>query len=714
MIENKIYENFISGLYEGKGFGSILRRERAFGVSAAQLKAALILLEDKGKIYYANGKYYQKRPNKPVIEENPIKLIGKIRTNERGFGFLCVEGDKDYFVAPENLGDCLNGDTVEGVTVRGRGTNDSARVVKVIKRGFTSLVGTYFTEGAFSYVRPDDKGYLCDIFIIYDQTGGAEVGDKVYIEIERFPKNRCPEGKVISIIGKSFLLETEEEALVYKFNLHKDFSPESKAAAASIKKEIADNEVIDRLNLENEIIFTIDGDTAKDFDDAVSLKTNESGNYILGVHIADVSAYVTERSALDNDAFERGTSTYFPDRVIPMLPFELSNGICSLVEGERRLTVSVFCEIDGSGNVLDAQFFKSYIKSKKRLTYREVDRLFEGDKEVEERLSTVKDTLFKMKDLAKILENRRAVEGYINLDVKEADLNITNGSVQIGIHEATAATKLIEQFMITANEAVASFLFYQELPCVYRIHETPSAEKLKILQDFVDALGIKFFFRRDGVRPKDFQKLLSAVEGKPYSSVVNKVVLRSMQKAKYSPQNEGHFGLASKCYCHFTSPIRRYPDLLVHRALKAALDGEIMQKIDLYEDFFVSAAERSSERERNSEEAERAVDDLFKAKYLEDRIGEEAEGVISGVKESGVFVELDNTCEGFVPIELFPRGSYSFEKDKFSLKSSKFDFSIGKKVSVFIDGVDLGERKAQFSFADLGECRIKSNRKNKK
>ena len=712
VIEEKIFQNFINGLYDGKGFGSILRRERTFGVSPAELKHALLSLEDKNRVYFANGKYYTKSANKPVIADNPIKLTGKMRVNERGFGFLCVEGDKDYFVAPENMKDALNGDEVEGVTVHGRGTNDSARVIKVVKRGYTSIVGTFFTEGAFFYVRPDDKGYLCDIFIKDGAESKATVGDKVFVEITRFPKNRCPEGRIVSVIGRGFMIDTEEQALIYKHDLNKDFSENAKAEAASFSQKVADNQVIGRLNLENETIFTIDGDTAKDFDDAVSLCRKENGNYYLGVHIADVSEYVRSGSALDNDAFERGTSVYFPDRVIPMLPFELSNGICSLSEGVRRLTLSVFLEIDENGNVFDTRFEKSYIKSKKRLTYREVDKLFEGDKEIAEKLSDLKETLFEMKKLSEVLAKRRELEGYIDLKVKESDVTVEGSEIKVGIHASTAATRLIEHFMIAANEAVAGFLFYQELPCVYRVHERPITDKVKILRDFVDALGVKFLSRQGGVHAKDLQKLLRSVEDKPYSSVVNKIVLRCMQKAKYSPQNEGHFGLASKCYCHFTSPIRRYPDLLVHRALKDALDGVILSKIDLYEDCFEKAADRSSQRERNAEDAERAVDDLYKAKYLENMIGEEADGVISGVKESGVFVELENTCEGFVPIEFFPRGAYNFEKDKFSLSSGKFDFSIGKRVRIIVEGVDLSERKAQFSFSDVKDCK-KSAKKRK-
>lgn len=705
----KLYKLFLRGVYDGADYAAVWARERTFGVKSRELRSALTELKVQGKIELKCGRYFVNPRLKAEFEkqeaEKLVKLVGVIRTNERGFGFLTVEGDKDYFISPENLGDALNGDTVEAYPVSGRGTNDSARVLKVLSRGKTALVGVFFREGAYSYVRPDDKGYLSDIFIPDKCVGEAKVGDKVYLSITDFPKRRCPEGKIESVIGRQFTLDTEEKAIILNYGLDKDFTPEASSEAAAIKQEIADNEVIGRLNLENELIFTIDGDTAKDFDDAVSLGRTEDGNYRLGVHIADVSAYVTMDSPLDKCAFERSTSVYFPDRVIPMLPFELSNGIYSLNEGVRRFTLSVFCEIDDGGKILKTDFYKSVIRSKKRLTYRKVDALFDGDETVKDEYKEVAESLFEMRELAQILKKRRSEQGYIDLDVKESDITIDGDKITVQTHKATEATQLIEQFMITANEAVASFLFYQKLPCVYRIHEKPLKEKLEFLREFTAALGIKFILRRDECYPKDFQKLLSMVGDKDCAAVVNKTVLRSLQKAKYSTENLGHFGLASKCYCHFTSPIRRYPDLLVHRALKAALDGSIMELIDLYEDFFQKAAYNSSQKERNAEDAERAVDDLYKAKYLEDHVGEEFRGVISGVKDSGVFVEFENGCEVFCPIETFPAGAYDYDRDSFTLESRRYGFTIGKPVGVAILGVDLSERKAQAVLTDIKACK---------
>lgn len=704
----KLNKIFLTGVYDGCVFNDIYMRESSFGIKKRELENALSNLLKEGKVKKRGEKYYadkEKRLGKEKkSDENAVFIVGVLRTNERGFGFLSVDGDKDYYVAPQDLGDALSGDRAEAIKVFGRGTNDSARITKVIERGRDSVVGTFFTEGALSYVRPDDKNYLSDIYIPTANVNGARMGEKVFVKIVKYVKMRCPEGKVEAILGSPFLMETEENAIIFSYALNEDFSPQAMEKARLFKQKVDDNALIGRLNLEDALIFTIDGDSAKDFDDAVSLEKTDDGNYLLGVHIADVSEYVIKGDEIDKCAFKRATSVYFPDRVIPMLPFELADGLCSLVEGERRLTVSVFCEIDNGGKVINTDFKKSFIRSRKRLTYAMVDALFSGDGKIKKELSDIADTLFEMKKLSEILKENRRENGYVDLDVKESDILINDGIIDVKLHESTAATELIEQFMITANEAVASFLFYQSAPCIYRIHEKPTREKTTQLKEFAAALGIKFNLRKDECYPKDIQRLLTAAKGRETAALINKTVLRSMAKAKYSTLNAGHFGLASKCYCHFTSPIRRYPDLNVHRSLKYLLDGNIDELTGL-EEYFEAAATVSSQQERNAEEAERAMDDLYKARYLEDRIGEEYVGVISGVTANGAFVGLDNGCEVFCPIEIFPNGKYEFDRAAFSLKSARFDFSIGKKVGVKILGVDLGERKAQAAFTDLSKVR---------
>ncbi|MBO7525238.1 MAG: VacB/RNase II family 3'-5' exoribonuclease, partial [Clostridia bacterium] len=544
-----------------------------------------------------------------------------------------------------------------------------------------------------------------------NQLNGAPYGMKVVCEVLNPSAKRAEyEGRIIEVLGDPGNNDVAMLSILRQFGLSNVFpaavtDEASRLPLSPTEEQIEEAILHGRKDLRNLQTITIDGEEAKDLDDAISISKLEKGCYRLWVHIADVSEYVKTGGAIDKCALKRATSVYFPDRVIPMLPFELADGLCSLVEGETRLTLSVFCEIDKGGNVLTTDFKKSFIKSKKRLTYNEVDRLFNVDESLRADLGEIAEKLFLMRDLSKLLKSRRREQGYIDLDVKESDVTVSGGELKVSLHESTAATELIEQFMITANEAVANLLFYQNIPCIYRIHEKPTNEKLLSLKAFAAALGVKLNLRKDECYPKDIQKFLIAAGDKETQALVNKTVLRCMAKAKYSTQNLGHFGLASKCYCHFTSPIRRYPDLNVHRVLKSVLDGEIMEKIDLYADFFIKAAEISSQKERNAEEAERAMDDLYKAAYLSKRVGEEFVGVISGVTSGGAFVALPNGCEVFCPIDLFPNGQYEFDKDAFSIKSARFDFRVGKSVGVKILGADLSERKAHAAFTDLRSVR---------
>lgn len=702
-----ILKKFRRGDYDGKSFKFIHRAEKEdLKLSERSLDLVLSDLISDGKIVCKDGKFYltDKERQKLTAKEEE-KVVGKLRCNEKGFGFVVVEGDKDYYISPDLMGQALDTDIVECRVLPGKnGANDAAEVVKVVERGFTSLVGTFFKEGGNSYVRPDDRAYLADIYIPNAASSAAKEGDKVFVSIEKFPKNRCPEGKINAVIGKANDFSTEEDSMLYASSVLRTFDEKVMAEAKSIEQKVSDNRLIGRLDLRNKLIFTIDGDTAKDYDDAVSLEVNENGNYLLGVHIADVTAYVKFKGEIDKEAFERGTSVYLPDRVIPMLPFELSNGICSLNEGEDRLTVSVFAEIDRDGNVLGSQIFESVINSKHRMTYNNVDKIIDGDEDLRTKYADIAPVVDKMNELRLILEKRRKEEGYVELDVREGDITLDGGKISVSLHKATPATKLIEQFMILANEQVAEYLFYGNYPCVFRVHEKPSAEKLENLKKFLSALGIRVTWKKDDIFPSDFARLLLSVADKPTFSVVNRTVLRSMQKAYYSTENEGHFGLASKCYCHFTSPIRRYPDLTVHRVLKAALNGDISAITDLYEDFSTLAANNSSDREKRAEECERNVDDLYKAKYMEDKIGEKFDGIISGVIANGLFVELENTCEGFVPLDLLPAGKYTFDADTYRLYSSKRTFKLGDKVKIIVVSADFTSRRVDFALLDEKSC----------
>lgn len=702
-----ILKKFRRGDYDGKSFKFIHRAEKEdLKRSERSLDLVLSDLVVDGKIVCKDGKFYlaDKERQKLTAKEEE-KVVGKLRCNEKGFGFVVVEGDKDYYVSPDLMGQALDTDIVECRVLPGKnGANDAAEVIKVVERGFTSLVGTFFKEGGNSYVRPDDRAYLADIYIPNAASSAAKEGDKVFVSIEKFPKNRCPEGKINAVIGKANDFSTEENSMLYASSVLRTFDEKVMAEAKSIEQKVSDNRLIGRLDLRNKLIFTIDGDTAKDYDDAVSLEVNEKGNYLLGVHIADVTAYVKFKGEIDKEAFERGTSVYLPDRVIPMLPFELSNGICSLNEGEDRLTVSVFAEIDKDGKVLGSQIFESVINSKHRMTYNNVDKIIDGDEGLRTKYACLAPVVDKMNELRLILEKRRKEAGYVELDVREGDITLDGGKISVSLHKATPATKLIEQFMILANEQVAEYLFYGNYPCVFRVHEKPSTEKLDNLKKFLSALGIRATWKKDDIFPSDFARLLLSVADKPTFSVVNRTVLRSMQKAYYSTENEGHFGLASKCYCHFTSPIRRYPDLTVHRILKAALNGDISAITDLYEDFSTLAANNSSDREKRAEECERNVDDLYKAKYMEDKIGEKFDGIISGVIANGLFVELENTCEGFVPLDLLPAGKYTFDADTYRLYSSKRTFKLGDKVKIIVVSADFTSRRVDFALLDEKSC----------
>ncbi len=704
-IETRIVKKFKSGEYKDLTFIEIAKKEGLVTDDELKfLRAKLSYLCKDNILYLSKGKY---NLSKRELFKDPKKVsdaeivVGELRTNPRGFGFLVTE-QGDYFIAPENLGYALNGDICECAVLYGKsGKRDAAIVLKVREHTITKLAGVYFTEGAFSYLRPDDSHYLCDIQLT--DLGGfrLEKGDKVFVEITDFPKRNCPQGKIIAHLGKSFELKAEENSIIYSCGFYEEFPENARYQATHINQKVGDNQLIDRLNLENELVFTIDGDTARDFDDAVSLSILDNGDYYLGVHIADVSEYVTHKSPLDNSAYMRGTSAYFPDRVIPMLPFELSNGICSLVEGERRLTVSVFAQIDGTGKVVDSKICESYIRSSKRMTYNNVQKIIDGDSWALQEFEKIVPTVLKMNELKNILEQRRAQEGYIDLAVKEGDVYFDGDKIEVTLHKSTDATRLIEQFMILANEIVAEYLFYLSLPAVYRVHEKPDKSKTETFKDFLRVLGVNVQWRRDELYPLDYQRLLKSLQGTPKFAVVNKAMLRSMQKAFYSTENLGHFGLASKCYCHFTSPIRRYPDLLVHRALKASIKGDMGALIDIYADFFKLAAVQSSKRERLADEAERAVNDLYKVKYLEAFIGEEFKGIINGVNQHGLYVELENTCEGFIPLELLPGGAFEYDEKSYSLKTKKHTYKMGDEMEIVIVGCDIAERKAFFAPANL-------------
>lgn len=617
----------------------------------------------------------------------------KVKANPQGYAFLIPEGkaerENDYFVPKKHLNDALDGDFVLAVPVRG--TKDEARVIKILERGRTRVIGVFQADRRAGYVIPDDRAYLSDVFIPLSLCGGAKDGDKVVAEITSYPRGKAVGGKVVEVLGTDGDFFVEEEAILRTYGYANSFPCYVEETAEKVAAEPVGLD--GRRDLRNLLTITIDGVDTRDIDDAVSLET-VNGNYRLGVHIADVSHYVKPNGCIDKEAYSRGTSVYFPDRVIPMLPKALSNGACSLNEGEDRYAMSCFMVFDKRGNRLSFELCESVIRSDRRMTYDEVTAILDGKDDCPEIAPMLRD----MAELCLILENKRKEAGAVTLDVKEAHIYLNErGEIVIPDYERALSHRIIEQFMVSANECVAEFSERRKAPFLYRIHEQPAPEKASLLYGFLRDLGINAKGDTGDARPVDYQRILQQVGDKPFASVVNKVMLRSMQKARYCEENKGHFGLASGCYCHFTSPIRRYPDLFIHRVLKCLLHGEDETAKSKFAPLARVAAIDTSERERQAETAERDVDDLYKVAYMQTRLGEEYDAVISGVIESGIFAELANTVEGFIRFESLPADRYDYYPEKFLLKGKNHVYRIGDKVRVKVAGCDLGSRRVQFT-----------------
>ncbi|MBD5632047.1 MAG: ribonuclease R [Clostridia bacterium] len=565
-------------------------------------------------------------------------------------------------------------------------------VKRAYERGAKRVIGTLEVLRRDGMVTPDNLKQP-KIFINKINFGGAKDGDKVICEVLSYPKGKAPDGKVIEVLGESGELECEELSIIRAFNLTTEFDEEVLKQA----DEVAAKEIVlgDRRDLRDKLIFTIDGEDTRDIDDGISLEKSGK-NYVLGVHIADVSHYVLPRTALDNEAYARGTSVYFPDRVLPMLPKALSNGACSLNEGEDRYALSCVMTFDENGARKNYEVFKSVIRSRHKTTYPEIAAICAKDPHICRKYGDLTDTVYEMEKLCLLMEKRREKEGSVNLDVMDAHIYVDeNGEIVIPPCERSISQRIIEQFMISANEAVAEFLTANKAPCLYRIHERPAPEKAENFYAFLRDLGINANADFEEISPGDFQKILKSAEDKPFYSVVNKVMLRTMQKARYAEVNVGHFGLASKCYCHFTSPIRRYPDLFVHRAVKCVLEN----KGDKLEKLKKTAAENAahcSDRERVADEAERKVDDLYKLAYMYERLGETYDATISGVTQHGIYCELKNTVEGLIPLEDLPADRYEYIPEKFLLKGVRRSFRLGDTVRIEVVDCDLGRMKVLF------------------
>jgi len=657
-------------------------------------------LEDEGEVI-------RTRANRYGLPDKMNLIKGRIQGHAKGFGFLIPEtpGEPDVFVSEKDLNGAMNGDTV---LVRLNGTATGKRlegeVIRILKRDVTQVVGTFQDVTTYGFVVVDDKRMAQDIFIPKEAFNGAAEGHKVVVNITKYPEGRrSAEGEVVEILGHKNDPGVDILSIIRKFQLPESFPEAVLREAESIPDSISPEEIRNRRDLRDEIIVTIDGEDAKDLDDAISLKKNEKGNYLLGVHIADVSYYIKENSELDKEALKRGTSVYLVDRVIPMIPHRLSNGICSLNPKVDRLTLSCEMEITSQGDIVSHEIFESVIRTTERMTYNNVRKIVEReDEEVLARYEPLVPFFDMMKELALILRKRRMDRGAVDFDFKEAKVLVNEDGhpYDVVIRERSIAEKIIEEFMLAANETVAEHFHWLNVPFIYRVHEDPKPEKLQNFLEFVTNFGYVVRGNPSSIHPRSLQQLLEQIKDTPEETIISTVMLRSMKQAKYMAESLGHFGLATEFYTHFTSPIRRYPDLIVHRLIRTYLiEGDVQAETqDHWGSRLGEIAQHASDRERQAVEAERETDDLKKAEFMKDKIGEEFEGVISGVTSFGIFVELENTIEGLVHVSYLTDDYYHYHEKQYAMigeRSGKI-YRIGDSVKVKCSNVNIEERSIDF------------------
>ena len=674
-IQNKLHLNKVEEIQE---LGEVLRA-----------------LEEEVIIYHTNKDRY-------MLLENSHLRKGVMRANKKGFGFVEVDNlDDDIYVSADNMNGAIHDDVVlVEITSKMNLDRLEGRILKIIKRQVSRYVGEINFVNDIGIVTLDDKKVKIEIQIKKEDSLNAVDGHKVLVELGKRINNHKYYGKVLEIIGHKNDPGVDILSIVYKYNINTEFPEDVKEEVKNIPMEVLEEELKGRVDLRDEIIFTIDGNDTKDIDDAISIQILPNGHYKLGVHIADVSYYVKEGSPLDNEAMERGTSVYLVDRVIPMLPHELSNGICSLNPNVDRLAISCVMEFDNKGRQIEYDIFPSVIKSRIQMTYENVNKILEKN-EVVEGYEPYIETLKEMQELAQILRKAKIDRGYIDFEIDEAKILVDENCVPTEIVKRNRGTGelLIEDFMIAANECVATHIYFMNLPFVYRVHEIPKEEKIRSYLSFIGTLGYQITGDVKDFKPKTMQKLVKSLEDKPEFKILSSLLLRSMQKAVYKPENLGHYGLASKCYTHFTSPIRRYPDTTVHRLLRTYLfDKDLSQNtLRHWEDKLVYVTEHSSSRERASVDCEREVEDMKMAEYMESHIGEEFEGMISSVTSFGMFVELDNLIEGLVPLRDM-KDFFHYDEERMTLtgERSNVKYTIGEKVIVKVVRASKEEKTIDF------------------
>ncbi len=638
--------------------------------------------------------------------------VGKMQITKKGFGFALIDSIEmnDVFIPTGELNGAMNADRVMiKLTKMGKDDKKSeGTVINIVERANVEIVGTFEPSRNFGFVIPDDQRIKKDVFISKNNTLGAKQGDKVVVEMTKWPEDRRnPEGKIIEVLGQAGAPGVDILSVIRTYKLPETFNHKVMTEAESIPTEASEDEIKKRRDFRDYRIVTIDGKDAKDLDDAVHVIKLDNGNYELGVHIADVSHYVRENKKIDKEAFKRATSVYLLNRVIPMLPERLSNGICSLNPRVNRLTLSCIMQIDKNGDVVDHEICESVIKTVERMNYDDVSDIIEGqvDQELKDKYGYLFDDFMNMKDLQKILFNRRQRRGSIDFNFAETQIKLDGEGkpIEIGKLNRRIGHRVIEEFMLAANETVAEHMFWLEAPFVYRIHETPDQEKIENLNKFLFNFDYKVKGNVEEVHPKAIQSLLDEVEGTKEEHVISKLTLRSLKQAKYAPTNEGHFGLAAKYYCHFTSPIRRYPDLEVHRIIHDYLDGKLNEKrLANLKKIVAEVSTQSSERERNAELAEREVDDMKMAEYMQQFIGDTFDGLISSVTSFGMFVELENTVEGLIRLEKLEDDYYVYDEERLQLvgERTKRTFKLGDPIRVEVVGADPVLRQVDFELAE--------------
>lgn len=644
---------------------------------------------------------YRSHKNKYMVFNNSHLKIGTLIGNKKGFGFVDIEGDSDVYISSGNMNGAIHSDRVIVEIISKKGMDLEGRIVKVVDRNLKQVVGELYHEKNKFYIKSDENKLNIRIVIDKNKTLGAMDGHKVLVKITGRIKDNLYNGEVIKIIGHKNDPGVDILSIIYKYGINDVFSDEVMEEADSLPSEVLPNEYDGRRDLRDKMIFTIDGDDTKDIDDAISIQKLENGNYLLGVHIADVSYYVKDGSKLDDEAYERGTSVYLADRVIPMLPHKLSNGICSLNPNVDRLAISCEMEIDNTGNVCTYDIFESVIKSRKQMTYKKVNKFLE-ENIVEEGYEEFTGTLSMMAELADILRKNKNKRGYINFDINESKIIVNDDgeAIDVKLRERGIGENLIEDFMIVANETVATAIYFMELPFIYRVHGEPNEEKINNFIRFVNTLGYHITGKFKDMHPKSMQNILEQLKDKKEFSILSSLLLRSMQKAVYDKNNIGHYGLASKCYTHFTSPIRRYPDTTVHRLIRKYLFKHQIDTdtINYWDNKLGVLALHTSKCEQDAIACEREVDDMKKAEYMMKHIGETFDGIISSVMSFGLFVELPNLVEGLIKIDDLKDDKYIYDEENMLLKGIKTKkiYRLGDNIKVVVKNANKEAKTIDF------------------